>query len=53
MMDGNRNKRTNRALLFTVTILNLLLAFVTGEATIHTVFTTECNKYFTWQSLGT
>jgi hypothetical protein len=23
-----------------------------GAASVHTVFTTECRPYFTWQSLG-
>lgn len=26
---------------------------MTGQATIHTVFTTECGEYFGWQSMGT
>jgi peptidyl serine alpha-galactosyltransferase len=36
-------------------VVGLLLAWAiqcTGEASIHTVFTTECGKYFTWQSMG-
>lgn len=28
------------------------LASVQAESTIHTVITTECGAYFTWQSMG-
>lgn len=30
----------------------LFIQGVVGESTVHTVFTTECGAYFTWQSMG-
>jgi hypothetical protein len=33
-------------------ILLGLAASVVSEATVHTIFSTECNRYFDWQSLG-
>ena len=29
-----------------------MLVIVRSEPTIHTIFTTECGEYFTWQSMG-
>ena len=33
-------------------VLPLLLISAASASSIHTVFTTECSSYFTWQSLG-
>jgi hypothetical protein len=35
-----------------VVLTSILTASLPVHATIHTVFTTECGPYFTWQSLG-
>ncbi|CAK0787529.1 hypothetical protein CVIRNUC_010749 [Coccomyxa viridis] len=35
-----------------VVVLPLLLISAASASSIHTVFTTECSSYFTWQSLG-
>ncbi len=29
-----------------------LVHFISAEATVHTVITTECTSYFTWQTMG-
>ncbi len=35
-----------------VALLSVLAVSGPVQANIHTVFTTECGPYFTWQSLG-
>jgi hypothetical protein len=33
-------------------VVAVLLAAPCADANVHTVFTTECGTYFTWQALG-
>lgn len=42
----------SKALLVGVFGAIFYLYGVDSKATIHTVFTTECGEYFSWQSMG-
>jgi hypothetical protein len=51
--DGVHPLGTSRIrLLWLMLALACIPRGCSAEATIHTVFTTECTAYFTWQSMG-
>ena len=49
--SSKQGSRWRAALVLVIVLLSLYGAPL-AEANVHTVFTTECGTYFTWQALG-
>ena len=49
---SRQGSRCCHAVVRLAILVVLLLAVPPAEANVHTVFTTECGTYFTWQALG-